>query len=101
MFVGLLIESIIIFDIIYGCIQSYKKRKAEKRAEKYMENGNECGDIARIPTGERVLNEESQLILPHQTNQSPNEHKTFKHFESSNVQNNNPEKNENHFKIRK
>ena len=52
MIVGLLIESIIIVDIIIGCIQSYKQRKAEKKAEKYIENGNECRDIARIPTEE-------------------------------------------------
>ena len=101
MFIGLLIESIIIADIIIGCIQSYKQRKAEKKAEKYMENGNECRDIARIPTEEWVLNEESQLNLPHQSNQSPNERKTLKHIEYSNVQNKNPEENENHFKISK
>ena len=63
MIVGILIGIIIIVSIVTDCIKSYKERQAEKRAEEYMENGeeglgngNQCMEDAKRPTEEEALN---------------------------------------------
>ena len=101
MIVGLLIGIIINVDIIIGCIQTYKKKKARKRAQEYMENdeecletGNQCMDNERSPNEKLELNQESAQDQPFQKKQSQNMHKTVKQAEYSSIQNENIDKNE-------
>ena len=94
MVAGILITIIINVDMIYGCIQKYRQKKAKNRAETYRDDGAESINNARLPTQEQVIVKEPEPRTSdvYMNNLKRKFSRSFKQTKFSRVQNENDEK---------
>ena len=76
-------------------MQSYRKKKAQRRAEQYLENDEEM-ENERRSVEEQAKHQEIEPDQHSLQDQNQQTHKESKHSGYSNIQNNDPIENDNH-----
>ena len=87
--VGVVIAGIINIEMIVSWVQNYRKKKAKKRAERYLDNGDEQVENEISSREDLAINRELYSDWSQSMNQNQNMIKSIKQSENWNIQNEN------------